>query len=207
MKTHYPKIEDKIKLYNTYADFYQKRTRSFIKFIKVDYNLFLKSLPGKKILDLGCGPGRDSIVFKKKGYQPVCLDISDSMLKICKDKKLKTVKMDIEKLSLPIKSFDGIWSYTALTTIPKVKVWQIINKLHRILSRDGILFLGLIEGSFEGWKKPDQKYAFKRYVSRYTREEVIKKLERKFELIYFRRLSKEEVDRNTYLNFMFRKLG
>ena len=143
---------------------------------------------------------------RKKAYQPACLDISEAMLKICRQKNLKTIQMNIEKLSLAPNSFDGIWSYTALTTIPKVKVWKIINQLHNILKKDGILFLGLIEGSYEGWKKPDQKYAFKRYVSRYTREEVIKKLDKKFELVYFRRLSKKETGRNTYLNFMFRKL-
>lgn len=206
MAKKYPTISDKKKLYNTYAKLYQKRTIAFTRMIALDYRFFLESLSGKKILDLGCGPGRDSAIFKKKGYNPLCLDISEEMLNLCKAKGLKTLKINIEKLFLPEKSFAGIWSYTCLTTIPKKKVWKIINKLHKILKSDGVLFLGLIEGTFEGWKKADQKYSFQRYVSRYETEEVMEKLSEKFELLYFRKIGKKETGRNTYLNFLFRKL-
>lgn len=206
MAKKYPSIKNKAKIYNTYADFYQKRTSGFSKFLASDYQLFLSSLAGKKILDLGCGPGRDSAVFQKKGFQPVCLDISEEMLKLCKNKGLKTMQINMEKLPIKSNIFDGIWSYTSLTTIPKIKVWKIINKLHKILKPNGILFLGLIEGTFEGWKDPDQKYAMRRYVSRYQTEEVIEKLKNKFDLLYFKKITREETSRNTYLNFLFKKI-
>jgi len=201
----YPKAADKSRLYNTYAKFYHTRTKRFTSFLSLDYELFLNSLPGKKILDLGSGPGRDSAVFKKRGYKPFCLDISEAMLELCKKQKLPVIHMNMEKINLPPSRFDGIWSYTSFTTIPKIKVWKIINKLYKILKKDGIMFLGLIEGTYEGWKAPDKKYKFARYVSRYTPEEVIKKIKERFEIIYFRKINKKETGRNTYLNFIFRK--
>lgn len=201
----YPSKEDKKRLYDTYARFYRRRTEKFVHFLTPDYALFLAVLPGKRILDLGSGPGRDAALFQCKGYKPQCLDISKKMLKFCEKQGLPVIHMDMEKLSLPPASFDGIWSYTSLTTIPKVKVWKIIRRLHSILRKNGVLFLGLIEGSCEGWKSPDKKYKFKRYVSRYSPREVIEKLNKKFELIYFRKIDKEETGRNTYLNFIFRK--
>lgn len=201
----YPTAIDKSKLYNTYANFYRNRTWKFGDFLSSEYSLFLKLLSGKKILDLGSGPGRDSAVFKKRGYKSYCLDISEEMLGLCRKQKLPVIHMDMEKLQLPASSFDGVWSYTSLTTIPKFKVWKIINKIYNILEKDGVLFLGLIEGDFEGWKSPDEKYEFARYVSRYTQEETVKKLGNKFELIYFRKIDKRETGRNTYLNLLFRK--
>lgn len=203
----YPTIQNKKKLYNTYASLYQKRTAGFTKLISLDYQIFLNALPGKKILDVGCGPGRDSSIFKKRGFQPLCLDISEKMLKICRVQGLKTLQMNIEKLAIGKNRFDGIWSYACFTTIPKNKTWKILNtKIHRAIKKDGLLFLGLIEGNFEGWKKPDQKYALARYVSRYQTKGVIEKLEKKFRLVYFRRIGIEESGRNTYLNFLFKKL-
>lgn len=201
----YPTVSDKSKLYNTYASFYRRRTWKFSNFLSLEYYLFLKSLPGKKILDLGSGPGRDSVIFKRRGYKPYCLDISEEMLGLCRKQKLPAIHMDMEELQLPASSFDGVWSYTSLTTIPKFKVWKIINKIYNILKKDGVLFLGLIEGKFEGWKSPDEKYKFVRYISRYTPEEVVRKLGNKFELIYFRKIDKRETGRNTYLNLLFRK--
>lgn len=196
----------KKKLYDRYAEFYEKRTKTFAdKFIDYDINLFLKKLPGKKILDLGSGPGRDSLIFQKRGFKPLCLDISKEMLKLCRSKGLKAKQMDINKLKFPSNYFAGIWSYTSLTTMTKKEVWCAIKKIHQILKNDGIFFLGLIEGRGEGWKAPDNKYNLPRFRSRYQTKEVLRNISN-FELLYFRKIEKGETGRNTYLNFMFKKL-
>jgi SAM-dependent methyltransferase len=200
----FPTVQNKVILYNQYAKVYEARTRDFRQFIKLDYQIFLNNLPGKKIIDLGAGPGRDCAVFKQAGFQPTALDVSDEMLALCLAKGITTLKMDLEKLDLPTASYDGIWSYTAFTTIPKFKVWKIINNLAKILVPGGCLFLGLIEGDKQGWKPADQKYQLPRYTSRYFSQEVIAKLSPDYQLLYFRRLDKADNGRNTYLNFLWR---
>ncbi len=200
-------IKLKKELYNKYTKIYEKRTKSFSsQFIKFDINLFLENVPGKEILDLGSGPGRDSLIFKRKGFKPLCLDISEGMLNLCRKKGLKTIKMDINKMKFPKNSFDGVWSYTSLTTMPKREAWEAINKINQMLKKKGILFLGLIEGRGEGWKKPDHKYSLPRFRSRYQFKEILEKV-RNFELLYFRKIGKEQTGRNSYLNFMFRKIN
>ncbi len=203
-----PTVKDKNAIYDKYAKSYEKRTKSFTKIIKAEYDFFLKRLSGKKILDLGAGPGRDSLVFKNRGFQPICLDVSKSMLELCQKKGLKTMVMDIENLKMPKNSFHGVWSYCSLTTIPKVKVWKIINKIHGILKPNGILSLGLIEGDKSGWLAPDKKYDLPRYRARYWTKEIIEKLDKKFELLHFRKIIKgEDGSRNTYLCFIYKKSG
>lgn len=200
-----PTIQDKITLYNRYAKFYEQRTTSFKQFLGIDYQIFMDNLPGKRIMDVGAGPGRDSLVFKRAGYLPTALDIADEMLGLCQAKGIKIIQMDIENIDLPSNSYDGIWSYTSLTTIPKFKVWKTIDRLADILAPGGCLFLGLIEGHKQGWKPPDHKYRLKRYTSRYITKEVIAKLSGKYRLVYFRSLDKAVTGRNTYLNFLWQK--
>ncbi|MBM3233726.1 class I SAM-dependent methyltransferase [Candidatus Pacearchaeota archaeon] len=193
------------RIYNKYCKKYEKRTIKYAKkFLSFDINLFLGNLPGKNILDLGSGPGRDSLLFKKRGFNPLCLDISEGMLNLCKNKGLKTIKMNFENIDLN-KNFDGIWSYTSLTTIPKKLAEQVIRKVYSLLNDNGIFYLGIIEGNFEGWKEPDKKYKLKRFVSRYNFNEILNMC-KNFELLYFKKISNKETGRNTYLNFMFRKI-
>lgn len=42
--------------------------------------------PGASILDVGCGTGRHSIEFAKRGYQVTGIDLSEGMLKVAKRK-------------------------------------------------------------------------------------------------------------------------
>ena len=43
-------------------------------------DLLLKHCPGKKILDIGCGLGRDSLFFASRGYDVTATDIVDGFL-------------------------------------------------------------------------------------------------------------------------------
>lgn len=201
-----PTKADKLAVYDRYAAAYEQRTIDYTSFLLEDYNNFYFALPGKRILDLGCGPGRDAQALAAYGLKPLCLDLSSEMLALCKAKGLETLQMDIEQLDLPANSFDGVWSHTSLTTIPKRKVWQALAKVQTALREDGVLFLGLIEGEGEQWKEPDAKYAVRRYISRYSKDEVVDALAGRFELEKFRRIDISESGRNSYLNFLFRKL-
>jgi SAM-dependent methyltransferase len=200
----YPTPEEKQALYDRYAKDYESRTKDYSLFLSAEYEHFLTALPGKKIIDLGCGPGRDSDVFRARGYSPLCLDLSSKMLARCKERGLETLQMNIEELQLPPNSFDGVWSYTSLTTIPKEKVWEAIAEARRALRKGGVLFLGLIEGEGECWKPADEKYALPRFISRYQEQEVCEEL-RDWQLLWSSRLDAELTGRNNYLNLLFRR--
>jgi len=200
----HPTVEEKKKLYNTYAGAYEERTRGYTDFLVPHYDRFLGLLSGQRILDLGCGPGRDSAVFAARGYEPLCVDLSDEMLKRCRLRGLSTLQMNIEELELPEGSFHGAWSYTSLTTIPKEHVWRALEVVRKSLVDGGVLFLGLIEGEGECWKPADEKYAMPRFISRYQADEVIDVLEPQWELLDHSKLSSEVTGRNTYLHFLLR---
>jgi len=200
-----PTPRQKQELYDRYARQYQQRTQGYEKFLAADYRAFQDALSGPKILDLGCGPGRDALALKERGLDPLCLDLSVEMLRICAEKGLETIRQNIEMLALPEAGFDGVWSYTSLTTIPKDKVWKVLNQdLPQALKADGILFLGLIEGQGENWKPADQKYDLPRYISRWSRKEVLAGLAPTWELLRYSEVSSSVSGRNTYLHFLLR---
>ena len=86
-------------LYEKYAYMFEEQDKRypFNDFID-DADIFMRFLQGKKILDLGSGPGRDSQFFKERGLNPLCLDISQEMIKLCQEKGLETQVGDLEKL-------------------------------------------------------------------------------------------------------------
>ena len=62
-----------IEYYNREAERYKEERNELVEFTEI-YKNFVKYLkPGCKILDFGCGSGRDSLYFKKIGSQcPHC---------------------------------------------------------------------------------------------------------------------------------------
>ena len=84
-------------------------------FSKFCYNSFIKSTKKKDILDIGCGNGRDTIFFFKKGLKVVGVDKSATAKKINRNrfssnKNLFFYKKDINKFDFKkIGKFDFIY--------------------------------------------------------------------------------------------------
>ncbi len=182
-------------------EFEQKTSGYLIKHLMSDAMRFLTLLPGKRILDLGSGSGRDSLFFKQQGFDPLCLDLSPEMVAGCREKGLKAIIGDLERLNfISPESFDGVWAYTSLVHVPKRKFPEVLSNIKNVLSEDGLLYLGMNEGDFEGFIESD-KYGVRRFFSFYSDEEVVNCLSKDFEI-----LSKSKVDVGSiYLNYLARK--
>lgn len=126
----------KNKIQEHWNKFYNKKNKdtgsSFSKFIYKKlkfYNL-------KKIIDVGCGNGRDSIYFYKKGFFVTGVDLSDVAIKnnrnlINNNLKFKKFNIGTDTLN---KKFDLIYSRFFLHAISKNnenKLIKLINKLKK----------------------------------------------------------------------------
>ena len=110
----------------------------------------MKYLNGPKILDVGSGPGRDSYFFKECGCNPICIDNSEEMIVLCKEKGLEAHVMDMEDMRFKEKSFDGVWAYASLLHTPKIKFDNILKNINLLLNDDGLFFIGMVGGDTEG---------------------------------------------------------
>lgn len=125
---------------------------------------------GDTILDLGCGSGRDSLIFYEQGYDVTPMDASDEMCKLAEIHTglpvlfLTYDEMDFDSV------FDGIWACASLLHVAKKEMSGVLTKIARSLKDGGILYMSFKLGEFEGFRG-------ERYFCDYTQdamEELLK---------------------------------
>jgi 2-polyprenyl-3-methyl-5-hydroxy-6-metoxy-1,4-benzoquinol methylase len=81
---------------------------------------FLKHVPfGGKILDAGCGSGRDSLAFHRAGYLVAAFDASLEMCRMAREySQLSVMEMAFQEMTWR-NEFDGIWACASLLHVPE----------------------------------------------------------------------------------------
>jgi ubiquinone/menaquinone biosynthesis C-methylase UbiE len=167
---------------------------------------FLSFLPkGAKILDAGCGPGRDSLTLKEEGCEVVGIDITPEMIELAKESapKQEFLAKDMRKTGFKDESFDGIWANASVIHLPKQQMPGLLKEFSRILKPSGILFVSVLKG--EGEKSHAMKYFYEGElpVSFYDKDEFSIELERSgFRVL---RCIEDADDHDEWLNFICRK--
>lgn len=179
-------IQKNIKTYDRIVEEYHHNTKKFEKPNILLREKFLSMLTnGKKIIDLGCGPGRDAGFFSKKGYQVLGIDLSKKMIgkarKVAPCAKFRI--MDFTKLKLSKSSFDGIWFEAGLLCVPKKIAGKVLKNIYEILKRNGIFYVSVKQGRGEGFKF-DKRYNIEKYYAYYSKNEFRNLLRKsKFQII------------------------
>ena len=118
------------------------------------YGPFLKHLrPGSKVLDAGCGSGRDSLFFKNQGFQVTAFDASKEMVKLASELlDQKVLLMSFEDLSLT-EQYDGIWACASLLHVEKAKLSRVVAELAKHLKDGGVFYISFKYGREEYWEE------------------------------------------------------
>lgn len=96
--------------------------------------------PGSRILDGGCGSGRDSLYFLQKGYIVDAFDPSDEMIRYASEfTGLKIRKMKWEDLEEK-DTYDGIWASASLYHVARHDMKDVFSRIARALKSKGVLF-------------------------------------------------------------------
>lgn len=143
-------ITSTIATYNSLAKDYAGKSGRYSPVQERD--AFLSKLPKRaRILDAGCGPGRDSGYFSSKGHTVTGIDLSCEFLAIAKDHAPNAAfsLMDLRRISFPDESFDGIWACASLLHLKREEVPAVFASFHRILTHGGTLFVMVKAGTGE----------------------------------------------------------
>ena len=97
--------------------------------------------PPHRILDLGCGPGRDLITFRDLGHEPVGLDGCPEFVEMAQAASGSEVWLqDLLALELPAGHFDGIFANAVLFHVPSQALPRVLADLWAALRPAGVLF-------------------------------------------------------------------
>lgn len=115
------------------------------------YERFERKLKGKKILDLGCGGGRDLLYFKSKGYDIEGIDGCLKLVEIARRRSGQMVYyMNYRDMDF-YKKYDGVWSMAGLVHQDKKSIRDILYLINRSLKAKGIIYLSFKYGDFQGY--------------------------------------------------------
>ncbi len=141
---------------NQTLEYYNEHADKFIlDTLNVDMmtiqNKFKSYIPNDgKVLDLGCGSGRDSLFFKKLGYIVTAIDGSAEMCRQAeKNIGQPVLNMTFDKLDNN-NEFDGIWACASLLHVPSSDIKDVIIKIERALKRGGYFYFSVKYGDYEG---------------------------------------------------------
>lgn len=114
------------------------------------YRPFVAHLkPGARILDAGCGSGRDAKAFSEMGYEVEAFDASAELVELARQHTGLPVKqMRFEEVT-EVERYDGIWCCASLLHVPLAELPGVMAQLAKALKPGGVWYLSFKYGSGE----------------------------------------------------------
>jgi SAM-dependent methyltransferase len=142
--------------YNQYAEEFWQGTRDH----DVSQNIaallqYIRNEPPFKILDFGCGPGRDLKTFAELGHIAIGLEGAVHLAVMARAHSgCEVWEQDFLKLDLPDNHFDGVFANAALFHVPSQELPRVLLELKASLKPGGVLFSSNPRGhNEEGWSQ------------------------------------------------------
>lgn len=102
--------------------------------------------PPARILDLGCGSGRDALAFRQAGYRVDAMDASRAMAELARRhadvpvRILRAQELEAEGV------YEGIWACASLLHVPWEELPDVFRRVQRALRRGGVLYASFKPG-------------------------------------------------------------
>lgn len=141
---------------NDTKQYYQDNAQAFFDStvnadMSAHYEHFLKYVPEHgRILDFGCGSGRDTKAFLQRGYSVEAIDGSSEMCRLAGELCNIQVKcMDFADLN-DVNKYDAIWACASLLHVAKTQLPAVLIKMRDALVNGGVMYISFKHGDYEG---------------------------------------------------------
>ncbi|MBN1963349.1 MAG: class I SAM-dependent methyltransferase [Anaerolineae bacterium] len=140
---------------------------------------FMRHCPGRALLDVGCGPGRDAAYFAARGYRVCGVDLSGSMLRLARQTAPGAAFAQADMRALPFAAavFDGVWVCASLLHLPKAQAPAAVRAFAWLARPGGIVYVGVKAGAGEALVSAPAFADGERFFAFYQEAEVVALLE------------------------------
>jgi SAM-dependent methyltransferase len=134
------------------VDFYDRNAEAFfsstvgldMRPIRARFSRYLPA--GARVLDAGCGSGRDALAFRQAGYVVTAFDASAQLVRLARDYTgLPVEVLRFADLAWDAQ-FDGIWASASLLHVPRLELPGVFAALARALRPAGVLYISMKRG-------------------------------------------------------------
>lgn len=151
-----------LKYYDDNAEEFVRNTIN-VNFAEIQEK-FIKLLPdGGKILDFGCGSGRDASYFYKRGFLVDAVDGSAELCKLAGRYSGINVRQMLFSELNAVEEYDGIWACSSILHLPIAELKEVMIKILCALKSYGWFYASFKYGEFEGVRNG-------RYFTDFTKE-------------------------------------
>lgn len=146
-----------IAYYDAHAQEYADKTRYVYMFDT--RSRFLRYLePDGRILDAGCGGGRDTKIFMENGYIVDAFDASEEMCRVASEYTGEDIQCcSFDSWRSPY-SYSGIWASASLCHLRKEELIGFLRKAARYLDRTGVIYFSMKTGIPDGYDEQGRFY-------------------------------------------------
>ena len=172
----------------------------------------------KKIMDIGCGNGRDSIYFSQNGLEVTGIDASEEAISYLNQYNMKNSMFVCDDFvtckALYQVQYDYFYSRWTIHAVSEKQEWELLKNVSSAIKKKGLFFIevrSIKDDLFgKGTKIAKNTYSyndhFRRFIVKKELEEKLEKLE--FEIIYEKEdkgLSKTTVSDPVLIRIIARK--
>ncbi len=135
-----------LEYYDKNADAYFKKT-SLIDMSHFHRRFVSLCSKGSRILDIGCGCGRDLKEFKKQGFIPIGLEPSLSLKSLASlHSGCNVVQGDASYIPFSDESFDALWCCAVFVHLSQEEIEQTLHEILRVSKQGTTIFFSLKKG-------------------------------------------------------------
>jgi len=177
------------------ADFKVQERRRFLD--------LLREQNAASLLEVGAGPGHDSLYFQEQGLRVLCTDLSPAMVERCQAKGLDARVADFLSLGVSPASFDAVYALNCLLHVPTPDLPRVLTAISEVLVPGGLLYVGTWGGANEEGPVDDPRYPVPRFFAFRSDQVMRRLLAEQFDILSFTAF--ERADNSRFQSFTLQK--
>ena len=144
--------------HNETLEYYNKNAESFVYgtinvILEEIQEKFLKYIPPQgRILDFGCGSGRDVKYFHNRGFEVDAVDGSEELCKLAIEYTGINVKQMLFADLDVVEEYDGIWACSSILHLSSSELGDVLLKMINALKNGGVIYTSFKYGKHEGMR-------------------------------------------------------